>query len=198
MGSYRRLGEILVAAALLSGACSSPAASTQQPVESGASGGASATPEAVKAAWIETPLTNAGSGEAFKISDFEGKVVLVEAMAVWCSSCQTQQENIHALYQEMGDQSADLVSVSLDIDAREDQEILRQHVESNGFDWYFAVAPPPLVETIGTTYGAAYLSPSATPILIVDRRGVAHPLIIGLKSANFLKQVLQPYLDDKS
>ena len=34
-------------------------------------------------AWLDTPLTDAVTGEEFKLSDFKGKPVLLHAFAVW-------------------------------------------------------------------------------------------------------------------
>ena len=35
------------------------------------------------AAWLDTELTDAVTGEVFKISDFAGEPVLIQAFAVW-------------------------------------------------------------------------------------------------------------------
>jgi cytochrome oxidase Cu insertion factor (SCO1/SenC/PrrC family) len=155
------------------------------------------TPEASMpmAVWLGTPLVNAVSGQSFKISDFAGKVVLVETMAVWCSNCRRQQEQIQGLHQHMMEQTTDLISISLDIDPNEDSEILKKYVKATAFDWAFAVAPAELVRLIGETYGDQFLNPPATPALIIDRHGVAHPLPFGLKSAEDLMKAVQPYLD---
>ena len=45
-------------------------------------------------AWFSVPLTDVNTGSQFSISDFKGKVVLVEAMAVWCSTCISQQGEV--------------------------------------------------------------------------------------------------------
>ena len=56
------------------------------------------TPDAMMElpAWFSAALTDAKSGNAFTINDFKGKVVLVEMMAVWCSTCKQQQDQIKA------------------------------------------------------------------------------------------------------
>ena len=148
-----------------------------------------------KAAWLGTPLTDAATGQEFRISDHEGKVVLVETMAVWCSTCRAQQEQIKLLHTQMMEQTRDLVSVSLDIDANENAGTLKKYVEVTGFDWAFAVAPAELARTIGSSYGDQFLNPPSAPVLIIDRKGVAHPLPFGIKSANDLMKAIQPYLE---
>lgn len=156
------------------------------------------SPEAATPAaeWLGTPMTNVVTGQEFRVSDYQGKVVLVETMAVWCTKCRSQQEEIRKLHEDLGDQRADLVSISLDIDPNEDAQYLAAFVAQTGFDWIYAIAPADLARTLGLTYGSQFLNPPSTPILIIDRHGVAHPLPYGIKSAGDLLQAIQPYLDE--
>jgi thiol-disulfide isomerase/thioredoxin len=156
------------------------------------------SPEAAMPApeWFGTPMTDVVTGQEFKVSDYQGKVVLVETMAVWCSKCRSQQEQIRKLHEDLGDRKADLVSISLDIDPNEDAQYLAAFVAQTGFDWIYAVAPAELSRTLGLTYGNQFLNPPSTPILIIDRHGAAHPLPFGIKSADELRQAIQPYLDE--
>jgi thiol-disulfide isomerase/thioredoxin len=156
------------------------------------------SPEAAMPAaeWLDTPMTNVVTGQAFRVSDYQGKVVLVETMAVWCSKCRSQQEEIRKLHQDLGDRKPEVVSISLDIDPNEDAQYLAAFVAQTGFDWIYAVAPAELSRTLGLTYGNQFLNPPSTPILIIDRHGAAHPLPFGIKRADELRQAIQPYLDE--
>lgn len=144
-------------------------------------------------AWFETGLTNVNTGETFKITDFQGKVVLVETMAVWCSNCLRQQREVQALHELLGEQP-DLVSVALDIDPNETHDILAAFTGEQGFDWVYAVAPAEVAREIGQLYGGQFLNPPATPMLIIDRHGQAHPLPFGHKTAASLQEALAPFL----
>jgi thiol-disulfide isomerase/thioredoxin len=146
--------------------------------------------------WLGTSLVDARTGRNFKISDFTGKVVLVETMAVWCTTCFAQQQQILDLHAALGNNS-DLVSVSLDIDPNETQDILMKYVDSNSsFNWEYAISPAALSREFGKTYGDQFLNPPSTPVLIIDRHGIAHPLPLGIKSAEALMKAVQPFLDD--
>jgi cytochrome oxidase Cu insertion factor (SCO1/SenC/PrrC family) len=147
-----------------------------------------------RAAWLGTPLIDASTDAPFQITDYHGKVVLIETMAVWCTNCRAHQEETRGLESQMMEQTNDLVIVSLDIDPNEDQVALKKYAEATGFPWIFAVAPPELVRTIGNTYGDQFLNPPSTPVLIIDRDGVAHPLPFGLKSTQDLVTAVEPYL----
>jgi hypothetical protein len=146
-------------------------------------------------AWFEAELTNVNTGETFRIDDFEDKVVLVETIAVWCSNCLRQQREVQALHDLLGDQP-DLVSVALDIDPNETNDILKIHADKNGFDWVYAVASPEVARDIGQLYGGQFLNPPATPMLIIDRHGQAHPLPFGHKTAQSLQETLAPFLSE--
>lgn len=145
-------------------------------------------------AWFSTPLTNVNSGESFTINDFKGKVVLVETMAQWCPSCKKQQQQVKSLHEKLG-MPADLVSIALDIDPNESADTLKAYAAGNGFDWIYAVAPAEVTREISNLYGDQFLNPPSTPILIIDRKGEVHVLPFGIKSADELKEAIEPYLN---
>jgi cytochrome oxidase Cu insertion factor (SCO1/SenC/PrrC family) len=148
-------------------------------------------------AWFDASFKDIRNGEAFTINDFKGKVVLVETMAVWCPTCYQQQTQIKALYESLGMRD-DFVIVSLDIDPNEDESILAGYTQKNsGFGWRYAIANPDVAREIANTHGDQFLNPPSAPVLVIDRHGVAHPLPFGVKSAEDLMEVIQPYLDEK-
>jgi cytochrome oxidase Cu insertion factor (SCO1/SenC/PrrC family) len=148
-------------------------------------------------AWFGTSFKDVRSGNSFTIDDFKGKVVLVETMAVWCTTCYQQQTQIKALHETLG-MREDFVSISLDIDPNEDEQTLTAYTQKNSsFDWQYAVAGPEVAREIGKTYGDQFLNPPSAPVLVIDRHGVAHPLPFGVKSAEDLMKAIQPYLDAK-
>ena len=145
------------------------------------------------AAWFGATFTDASTGKTFNINDYKGKVVLVETMAVWCTTCKQQQDNIKAFHTQLGMQN-DLVTVSLDIDPNENLDTLKTYVGKTGFDWMYAVSPADVSREIAKLYGDQFLNPPSTPMLVIDRKGVAHPLPFGIKSADDLSKVVDMYL----
>ncbi len=153
------------------------------------------TPEAMMGPdWFNAELTDVNTGESFKVADFHGKVVLVETMAVWCSTCFRQQKEVQALHELLGMRD-DLVSLGLDIDPNETAGTLKAYTNKNGFDWVYAVAPVDVAREIGHLYGDQFLNPPSAPMLIIDRQGQAHPLPFGVKSAQALQDALASYLN---
>ena len=144
--------------------------------------------------WLHTELTNARTGESFMVADFEGKVVLVETLAMWCSNCRKQQGEVQRLH-DLLEERDDFVSLGIDIDPNENAEALQAYIDNHGFDWLYTVAPSEVSREIGQLYGDQYLNPPSTPMLIIDREGKVHLLPFGIKSAESLLESLQPFLD---
>jgi thiol-disulfide isomerase/thioredoxin len=146
-------------------------------------------------AWFNAALANAATGENFMIQDFKGKVVLVEAMAMWCPTCLAQQKQVKALHEQLGMRD-DLVSVGIDIDLNENISDLKAYTAKNGFDWIYTVATADVAREIGNLYGQQFLNPPSAPMFIIDRHGEVHPLPFGVKSADDLQKALEPFLND--
>lgn len=160
-----------------------------------------ATPPAMQEAMMESPawysvsLTDAHTGQDFSIESLKGKVILVESMAVWCSKCLTQQGHVKTLHETLGHRD-DFVSVGLDIDPNEDLDQLKFFVEAQGFDWLYAISPADVSRDLSSLYGAQFLNPPSTPIVVIDRHGEAHPMPFGIKNTEELLQFIQPFLDE--
>lgn len=141
-------------------------------------------------AWLDTELHDVNSGQTFKLSDFHGQVVLVEAMAVWCINCKREQQELVQLHAQIGDAAT---SVAIDIDLNEDEALLKRHAESNGFDWRYAVASPELVQALADQFGNQVLNPPSVPMFLIDKDGGVHLLDFGHKSVAYLTQQIQSY-----
>ena len=146
-------------------------------------------------AWFSVPLTDVRTGNAFTIKDYEGKVVLVETLAMWCSNCLKQQGEVKALHELLGERD-DFISIGLDIDPNESDDDLKDYTDSHGFGWVYAIAPADVSRELGNLYGAQFLNPPSTPMLIIDRAGNVHPLPFGIKSADDLLKALEPFLSE--
>ena len=146
-------------------------------------------------AWYSISLNDARTGQAFSIESLKGKVILVETMAVWCSNCLKQQGEVKALHENFG-QRDDFVSIGLDIDPNENEAQLKDYIEAKGFNWLYAVSPADVSREIASLHGDQFLNPPSTPILVIDRHGMAHPMPFGFKSAEDLLKFIQPFLDE--
>ncbi len=143
--------------------------------------------------WFNIELTDVQTGETFSMNDYAGKVVLLETMAIWCPNCLIQATQVGKLHEALGNPD-DLISVTLDVDSHEDETVLKEYASSYRFDWHFAVAPLLVERALGNLYSAEYLNPPLSPMLVIDRDGNVHQLDYGIKDAETLQKIVEPYL----
>lgn len=186
---------VIVAMALLPAACS-----TTTPAESTASPGPAMSPTAAAetsepsetAAATDEPaagdallaleLVDVRSGETFTLSELaDEKPVLLETMAIWCTTCRSQQREVVRAHD-----LADFHSVGIDVDPNERAPDLAEYAEREGFDWRFVLADRELVALLTERFGFEVTNPPSTPTFVV-RDGAIRALQFGrLRSAEEL------------
>jgi cytochrome oxidase Cu insertion factor (SCO1/SenC/PrrC family) len=112
------------------------------------SAGSSARPiQIASSAWKTASLTDASTGKNFTLSQFAGKVVVLQFMAVYCQYCLAESHQLVSVQQSFAGngQAAQVVIVSVDVDPNENLAYLKQYVGQNHFGaptsnpvWYFA------------------------------------------------------------
>ena len=220
MANTRPRAPILAAIALVVGACAGSSSSPpttadggESPAPSGASfvapGGtapasippedSSGTPTAspggpavsLTQPWATASLTDVSTGEAFRIADLGGKVVIVETMAIWCSNCRAQQGDVQlALARLPADR---VVYVVLDVDPNEDAASLAEYRVANGFDGRYAIAGADVARALAADFGDQVLNPPSTPIVIIGTDGTVSPTDYGHKSADEIVALAQAH-----
>ena len=135
--------------------------------------------------WQNIELNDINSGKKFKISDFRGKKVLLESFAVWCPICTNQQKNIKLLHDDVGDS---IISISLDTDPNEDEEAIKAHAQSNGFDWRYAIAPVNLGQALVDEFGIGVVNAPSAPVIMICEDGGTRLMKRGLKSVSDLQE----------
>jgi hypothetical protein len=138
--------------------------------------------------WRDIPLRDVVSGETFRISDFEGKPILLESFAVWCPTCTKQQRETRKLHRDIGN---DVISISPDVDPNEEEELIREHASRNGFDWLYAVAPPELTKALIEEFGTAIVAAPSVPIVLICEDQRSRLLKRGVKKAEFLHEEIR-------
>jgi thiol-disulfide isomerase/thioredoxin len=139
--------------------------------------------ETTGADWMGITLKDVRTGETFKISDFKGKPVLLESFAVWCPTCTEQQKRTKELDSRVGDA---IIHVSLDTDPNEDAEIVKEHIERNGFDWYYAVSPIEFTNALIDEFGLKAVNAPGVPMILICEDQSTRFLRGGIKSPDDL------------
>lgn len=107
-----------------------------------------------KAIDLTIPSITEGS---VKISDFRGKIVILDFMAPWCPSCKEQIK----VFKQLND--PEVVILTINIDPRYDMETLIAFGEDEGISWFFGHS-----QQAGLTYKV-----TGIPLnIIVDKEGI--------------------------
>jgi len=116
------------------------------------------------------------NGQTFKLSDFQGKVVVLDFMATWCKPCRIQINELIEVWQEYGDQ---IVIISVAIDPMEtDEELISFFEEYEDATWIHAKDAAELTQ---------YHEVAAIPtMVIIDQNGNIVFRHVGVTSASEL------------
>lgn len=151
----------------------SEAAPSAPPVGSSASAApttASPAPAVVlDQAWATAPLVDVATGEAFRIADHAGSVIVIETMAIWCTNCRAQQHDVESALERL---PADRVTyVVLDIEPSEAASSLAVYRERNGFTGRYAIAGRDVARALAAEFGDQVLNPPLTPMIVIGTDG---------------------------
>ena len=108
-------------------------------------------------------LVDVRSGETFTLAELaEDKPILLETMAIWCTTCLSQQREVVRAH-DLGD----FHSVGIDVDPNERAPDLAAYADREGFDWRFAVADRELAGLLTERFGFEVTNPPSTPTFVV-------------------------------
>jgi peroxiredoxin len=67
------------------------------------------------------------NGRQLTLSDFKGKIVLLDFWATWCAPCRTEIPHFIEMQQKYGPQDFQVIGISMDDDAKPVREYYQQH-----------------------------------------------------------------------
>jgi thiol-disulfide isomerase/thioredoxin len=71
------------------------------------------------------------TGKPLSLSDYKGKVVMIDFWATWCGPCRQEAPNVVATYQKYHDKGFDIIGISLD----QEQQKLLDFTKQNNMTW---------------------------------------------------------------
>jgi peroxiredoxin len=108
-------------------------------------------------------------GKLVGLSDFRGKVVLVNIWATWCPPCVDEMPSLEKLYQQLKGENFEILAVSIDASGGETvAPFMKKH----------NLTFPALVDTQGTTRNI-YKTTGVPESFIINRQGFLVKKIIG-------------------
>ncbi|MCI0485228.1 MAG: TlpA family protein disulfide reductase [Blastocatellia bacterium] len=142
--------------------------------------------QSVKRAKPSTPDFNLKdiSGKEVKLSDFKGKVVVVNFWATWCGPCVAEIPSFVKLREQYHGRGLEIIGISLD---RDSPERVARFAKKFNMNYPVVMGTQEAVASFG--------SMDAIPTtFIIDRRGQVHSRHIGLMSFNEAENEILPLL----
>jgi thiol-disulfide isomerase/thioredoxin len=116
-------------------------------------------------------------GAVHRLSDYRGKVVLVNFWATWCLSCRDEFPILNDLHQKLADQGVVILGISTD---REGKAKVQPYVDSLAIDYPILLDPEAASTSI---FGGLAGYPST---FILDRQGLIYSSYLGAQKAETL------------
>jgi peroxiredoxin len=143
--------------------------------------------------WTSIPLVDARTGKTFTLASFVGKTVYVEPMATWCTNCRRQLRNVEDARSQLN--SDQVVFIGLSVAENVDNATLAQYVNSNDWNFTFAVAPETFIKGMVDSFGRTSVTPPSTPHFIIRPDGSLTEIRTGSHSPDELVTELKAIME---
>jgi peroxiredoxin len=127
------------------------------------------------------------NGQTVKLSDYRGKVVLLNFWATWCGPCKLEIPWFIEFEQQYKDKGFAVVGISMD---EEGWEVVRPYLEKQKVNYRVVVGG----DEIGQTYGGVDSLPTT---FMLDREGRIASVHIGLVSKSEYKNEIDELVQKK-
>jgi len=128
------------------------------------------------------------NGKDVKLSDYKGKVILVNFWATWCPPCRKELPSLSQISNELKDKDFKMVGVSVD----EEQATVNGFLQSNSLSYTVVHEPNQLVmKYMQVTGQRDNVIPQS---YIIDKKGKVVEVIIGARSKADFLSLINKYL----
>ena len=122
-------------------------------------------------------------GKKLSLSDYRGKVILLDFWATWCTPCRAEIPHFVEMQQKYGPQGFQVVGISMDDDAKPVKEFYRQF----NMNYPVAVGDDKLAQSFGGVLGL--------PVnFIIDREGRIHAKYLGATDVSVIDKAVSDLL----
>lgn len=118
-------------------------------------------------------------GKNVSLTDFSGKVIILDFWATWCSPCRSEIPHFVELYNTYKDKG--LVIIGIDVDSREDSSVLKPFAAKYGITYPLLLG----TEQVENLYGGIQSIPTT---FIIDRNGDTTQKFVGAKGKSVFEE----------
>ena len=123
-------------------------------------------------------------GNFVKLSDYKGKVIIIDFWATWCGPCRRGIPEFIELQSEYGEEQLVILGVSVD---QGDLSVVPAFAKNYGINYPILYAN----EDIQRKYGPIRSIPTA---FVVDTSGKVRDLVVGLRPKSYFKEKIDSLL----
>ena len=105
------------------------------------------------------------SGDTYYLSDFRGRVVVLDLFATWCGPCKIALPYLREIYATYSDNVVQIISIA--IDTSESQSVISQFRDDENMDWIVSLDP-------GSAINLEYGTGTIPTFYIIDQEGELH------------------------
>ncbi|MCC7159370.1 MAG: TlpA family protein disulfide reductase [Ignavibacteria bacterium] len=128
------------------------------------------------------------NGKEIKLSDYKGKVILINFWATWCPPCRKELPDLSQISTDYKDKDFKMIGVSID----DNQEVLNNFLKTNKLSYTVLYEPNELVAKYMTTTGQ---NQNVVPqSYLIDKNGKVVEAIIGSKSKADFISIINKYM----
>ena len=127
-------------------------------------------------------------GKEKKLSDYKGKVILLNFWATWCPPCKKELPSLSQISTELKDKDFIMIGVSVD----DNQEVLNSFLKSNNLPYTIVFEPNQLVSKYMSATGQ---NQNVVPqTYLIDKNGKVVETILGARSKQDFLDLINKYL----
>jgi thiol-disulfide isomerase/thioredoxin len=125
-------------------------------------------------------------GKPVKLSDFKGKVIILDFWATWCPPCRAEIPGFVAIQKKYADKGFTMIGVSLD---QQGPSVVKSFMHSFGMNYPVVMGTPKVV----LDYGGITAIPTT---FVIDRQGNVVTVYEGLTDQATFESVIGPLLEN--